>query len=97
METKTVQSGYSRDNRTFIVRTMTLEEVKNASGHIHVLDKNEKVRQVKVNGAVKTWKTRPNDCKMPYKYGMYEYGYVEFVNGELTAASPEPVIILGEI
>ena len=97
MQTKTVQSGYSRDNRTFEVRTMTFEEVKNASGHIHVLDKNGKVRQVKVNGSVKTWKTRPNNCKMPYKYGMYEYGYIEFVDGTLTSASPEPVVILERI
>lgn len=97
MPNKIVESGYSRDTRKFEVRPMTFEEVKNATGHIHVLDRNGKVRQVKVNGSVKTWKTRPNNCKMPYKYGMYEFGYIEFVDGTLTSASPEPVIILKEV
>lgn len=35
-----------------------------------------KVRQFTVNGACKTWKTRPNDWCLPIKYGLYEYGYV---------------------
>lgn len=95
--TKIVESGYSRDNRLFEVRPMSFEEVKQASGHIDVLDKNGKLRTVKVNGAVKTWKSRPSDCKLPYKYGMYEYGYVEFIDGNLTSASPEPVAILREM
>lgn len=28
------------------------------------------------NGATKTWKTRPGQYRIPYKYGMYEYGYI---------------------
>lgn len=28
--------------------------------------------QVRVNGAVKTWKTRPNDWELPCKYGLKE-------------------------
>ena len=30
----------------------------------------------RVNGAVKTWKTRPSEVKIPVKHGMYDYGYV---------------------
>lgn len=30
----------------------------------------------KVNGKPKTWKTRPNDVKVPVKHGLYAYGYV---------------------
>lgn len=30
----------------------------------------------KVNGKVKTWKTRPNDVKVPIKHGLYAYGYI---------------------
>ena len=30
----------------------------------------------RVNGAVKTWKTRPNEFKVPVKHGMYDFGYV---------------------
>lgn len=32
--------------------------------------------RAKVNGKVQTWKTRPDEVKIPYKRGMYEYGYV---------------------
>jgi hypothetical protein len=28
------------------------------------------------NGRTTTWKTRPNEYRIPYKYGMYEYGYI---------------------
>lgn len=32
--------------------------------------------RIRVNGKPKTWKTRPNDVEVPYKYGMYEHGYL---------------------
>lgn len=32
--------------------------------------------RAKVNGKVQTWKTRPDEVKIPYKRGMYEYGYI---------------------
>jgi hypothetical protein len=31
---------------------------------------------VRVNGKVQTWKTRPNEVRVPVKRGMYEYGYI---------------------
>lgn len=31
--------------------------------------------RAKVNGKVKTWKTRPDNVRIPYKHGMYDYGY----------------------
>lgn len=33
-----------------------------------------------VNGAVKLWKTRPNEFKLPVKHGLYAYGYVTHEN-----------------
>jgi len=30
----------------------------------------------RVNGKVKTWKTRPNEFKIPVKHGMYDFGYI---------------------
>jgi hypothetical protein len=39
------------------------------------------VRECKVNGKPKTWKTRLNDIKVPLKYGLYEYAYAEYING----------------
>lgn len=30
----------------------------------------------KITGKPKTWKTRPNEFKIPIKRGLYEYGYL---------------------
>ena len=30
----------------------------------------------RVNGKVKTWKTRPDEVKVPLKYGLYRYDYL---------------------
>jgi hypothetical protein len=29
------------------------------------------------NGKTQTWKTRPNDFKIPVKYGLYDYFYID--------------------
>lgn len=28
------------------------------------------------NGQTKYWKTRPTEFRIPFKYGMYDYGYI---------------------
>lgn len=38
-------------------------------------------RNIKINGAVKTWKTRPFDLQIPVKYGLKEFGYFEMRDG----------------
>ncbi len=35
------------------------------------------IRKGRVNGKCKTWKTRPSEFRLPCKYGMYEYFYVD--------------------
>lgn len=35
---------------------------------------------VRVNGACKTWKTRPTHFQLPVKYGLYEHGYITHDN-----------------
>jgi len=32
--------------------------------------------KVKVNGKPQTWKTRPNEIRIPIKRGLYEYGHI---------------------
>lgn len=32
--------------------------------------------RVRINGKPKLWKTRPDYVEVPYKYGLYEYGYI---------------------
>lgn len=44
------------------------KEVKNRDGS---------PMRVRVNGKVKTWKTRPSDFKIPVKHGLSVYGYVD--------------------
>lgn len=36
----------------------------------------EHVERWGVNGRCKTWKTWPEEFKLPIKYGMYRYGYI---------------------
>lgn len=76
--------GYStRKPETKRFRLMTLEEAKNISSGStqYARDSMGKWKRVKINGQAKTWKTRPNDVRIPYKYGMYEYGYFEMFDG----------------
>jgi len=39
-------------------------------------------QRFRVNGQVKTWKTRPNEVRVPLKRGLYEYGYLDHSNLE---------------
>ena len=89
--TKIVYSGYGKNAQPFEVRSMTFEEILNASGHIEVLDMAGLCRTVKVNGKVKTWKTRPMDCELSFKYGLYEFGKIKFENGE-RVWGPEAIV-----
>jgi hypothetical protein len=45
----------------------------NTNSHIWVRTQHNTARQVKVNGAVRTWKRDPNRIEVPCKYGLYEY------------------------
>ena len=47
--------------------------------------------RAKVNGRVQTWKTRPNEVKIPYKRGLYEYGYItQHDLADFTLTEPAP-------
>lgn len=45
-----------------------------AESYILCLDNNSFVREVKINGRIKTWKRDPDRIEVSYKYGLYEYG-----------------------
>ena len=38
--------------------------------------------RVRRNGRTHTWKTRPEEFKMPYKWGLYEHGYIDHYNAD---------------
>ena len=37
----------------------------------------------RANGKCQTWKTRPNEFKLPIKHGLHEYGYITHENAHL--------------
>lgn len=46
--------------------------------------------QVRRNGATKTWVTRPNEFRIPVKYGLYDYFYITDKNAdEWSITEPE--------
>jgi hypothetical protein len=52
----------------------------------------------RVNGKVQTWKTRPNEVKIPYKRGLYEYGYItERDLSDFTLTEPAPRRPVGKL
>lgn len=76
-----VVSGYDKSkNPTKIkVRYMTVGEIKQLNyGHAKWVNYQGMMRDCKINGKVKTWKTRPNDVTVPCKYGLYESFYIGF-------------------
>ena len=60
-------------------RAMTVDEAQNlpSGTSIMFLDRNGDVRDCRVSGKPKTWKTRPGHVRVPIKYGMYENTYAE--------------------
>ena len=57
-------------------KKLSLDEMKNVSGHVYIQGQCGCYCRVKVNGKPKTWKRSPERVQIPYKYGLYEYGYI---------------------
>lgn len=62
---------------------ITLEQAKNLEvGQIlyHVTNRNADgtPQRWKVNGKVKTWKTRPSEVRVPIKNGLWGYDYLMY-------------------
>lgn len=57
-------------------RSMTIDEAKALAygDRVWFRANDGQARMLKINGAPKIWKTRPNDVSVPVKYGLYEYG-----------------------
>lgn len=80
----TCGSGNSKKKTIKPWKPLTVRELKALSygDRVSFISRMRDVRTVKVNGAPKTWKTRPNDVKVPLKYGLYEFAYAFMQNGE---------------
>lgn len=66
-------------NGTFKL-TYTGLQVFVPNGTITKLDKPIKWR---ASGKCKTWKTRPEEFKLPIKHGLYDYSYIDNTNCHL--------------
>lgn len=44
--------------------------------HVSELDSRNEPVKCRVSGKCKTWKTRPNEFKLPVKYGLYQSFYI---------------------
>ena len=61
---------------------ITLEQAKNLKWrqeiyHNHYRQNGGKTPETwRVNGQVKTWKTRPNEVKVPIKHSLYSFSYL---------------------
>lgn len=51
-------------------------ETANHFEHVSLKNKDKTPLRVRRNGKTQTWKRRPNDFKIPIKYGLYEYSYI---------------------
>jgi hypothetical protein len=45
--------------------------------HVTMKNKDGTPMRVRVSGACKTWKTRPEEFRLPVKYGLRESGYID--------------------
>ena len=55
---------------------ITLEQAKNLKHHSVNKNADGTCQRWKVNGKPKTWKTRPDEVKVPVKQGQWMYDYV---------------------
>jgi hypothetical protein len=55
-------------------------ESANRFEHVSMKNADKTPLRVRRNGKTKLWKTRPNEFKIPVKYGMYEYSYITHEN-----------------
>ena len=59
-------------------KVLSLEEKKNLNtgSHVYIKGNCGCFLRVTINGTPKTWKRQLGKVKVPYKYGLYEYGYI---------------------
>jgi hypothetical protein len=56
---------------------LSLAEKKNLQySTVYIQGKCGCFLKVKVNGISKVWKRNPEKVRIPYKYGLYEFGYI---------------------
>ena len=64
----------------------------------HVINRNSdgSPERWRVNGQVKTWKTRPNEVRIPVKHGLYSYDYLTQDDLDLVSTTEKQAIRHGK-
>lgn len=66
-------SDRRKEPEKYLYRRMTSAEARAITHEwFEFCGKDGKVRRARRSGRLKTWKTRPNDYRLPVKYGLYE-------------------------
>ena len=96
-----VTSGYKpvRFSGELNVRPMSAQEAQRLSysDRLMFLDTPTTVRECRVTGKPKTWKTRPGHVRVPIKYGMYESSYADSYGGlsdTVTVGNGKAIVVL---
>lgn len=76
-DTFEMSDAYDRNKkrRQLTVRRLTDEEIYNLPQHIHrvkLIDRHSQLRDVRMNGAIRRWKTMPDRISIPLKVGFRE-------------------------
>jgi hypothetical protein len=65
--------------------------------HLRLRNKSDgRPVRCRVNGACKTWKTRPNDFRLPVKYGISTCFCIDNSNAELWCSTEEEAILASQ-
>lgn len=64
------------------MNNINIEAVKSASVFLSRVRMNAdgSPQRWRVNGKIRTWKTRPNEFRVPVKRGLWEFGYIDHTN-----------------
>ena len=79
--------------------SITLSQAKSLTYHTelhHCINRNADgtPQRWRVNGKPKTWKTRPNDVRIPIKHGLYAFDYLTQNNLNLVCLTAIEAITL---
>jgi hypothetical protein len=74
--------GKRKDTLLIVAPPLTLDQAKGLEYRDELysfdyMDSTGYPSRVRVNGRPLTWKRSPERVKVPWKYGLYEYGYIE--------------------
>lgn len=64
-----------------------LDELEHAldQGRLYLKEDEQHMYKLRRNGKTKTWKTRPNDFRIPVKYKFNKYGVIDHRNANTPA------------